>query len=395
LGASDPHWPPSVTCLEKADGGKAYLVGTAHISNKSIEDVEKVIEMVDPDAVVVELCQSRYEALSNPDRWKSMDVSKVVREGKGMLLLVNLLLASFQRKMGEEIGVKPGSEMMKAVELAKARGARLELGDRDVQVTLGRTWGGLGLWQRLKLMGSLLDSAFGVEEKMSEEELERLKEGDVLSEMLEDLGRNFPTIRERLISERDLWLMDSVYRCPGRKVVAVVGAGHVPGIKQHWGEVIDRVALSEKPKPGLGWTLFKWVVPLSIIASLAWAFFAHDTGWEAVQIWFLSTGVLSAIGALLALGHPLSILASFLAAPITTLLPTVGAGMVSGLVEAIFRKPKVADCERLSVDSGSLKGWYRNRITRVLLVMTLSSLGAALGTWLGAYGIYSIVGGAS
>ena len=385
--------PSSVTVFKKEDGESAYVIGTAHVSAKSIEDVEKVVDLVNPEVVVVELCQSRYDALSDPNRWKSMDVSKVVRQGKGMLLLVNLLLSSFQRKMGEEVGVKPGAEMMKAVELAKERGARLELGDRDVQVTLGRTWGGLGFWHKLKLMGSLFDSAFGVEEKMNEEELERLKEGDVLNEMLEDMGRTFPSIRERLIFERDLWLMDSVYRCSGKNVVAVVGAGHVPGMKEHWGEEIDRNQLCEKPKSNLGWTIFKWGFPLVIILSLAWGLYSNESGWEAVKIWFMANGVLSAAGALVALGHPLSILAAFVAAPFTSLVPTVGAGMVTGLVEAILRKPKVQDCETLAEDSGSLKGWYRNRITRVLLVMTLSSLGSALGTYLGAYGVFNIIGG--
>jgi pheromone shutdown-related protein TraB len=387
--------PPSVTCLQKEDGETAYIIGTAHISAKSIEDVENVIAAVKPEAVVVELCQARYDSLSDPNRWKKMDVSKVVRQGKGMLLLVNLLLSSYQRKMGEEMGVKPGAEMMKAVELARETGAQLELGDRDVQVTLGRTWGGLGFWQRLKLMGSFFDSAFGVEEKLEEEELERLKEGDVLNEMLEDMGKSFPTIRERLISERDLWLMDSVYRCPGQNVVAVVGAGHVPGMKEHWGKEIDRAALCEKPKPGMGWTIFKWGFPLLIIVSLIWAFVNHDSGWEAVQVWFMANGLLSALGALIALGHPLSILAAFVAAPITSLVPTVGAGMVTGLVEAMVRKPKVEDCETLADDSGSLKGWYGNRITRVLLVVTLSTLGSAIGTYLGAYGVFNILGASS
>lgn len=392
---SELNLPSSVTCLKKEDGETAYVIGTAHVSAKSIEDVEDVIGAVSPEAVVVELCQSRHDALSDPNRWKNMDVSKVVRQGKGMLLLVNLLLSSFQRKMGEEMGVKPGAEMMRAVELAKESGSRLELGDRDVQVTLARTWGGLGFWQRLKLMGSFVDSAFGTEEKIDEEELEKLKEGDVLNEMLEDMGRTFPAIRERLITERDLWLMDSVYRCPGKNVVAVVGAGHVPGMKEHWGEEIDRVALCEKPTSSFGWTLFKWGFPIVIILSLAWGVYHNDSGWEAVKIWFMANGVLSAVGALLALAHPLSILAAFVAAPFTSLVPTVGAGMVTGLVEAIVRKPKVEDCEDLAEDSGSLKGWYRNRITRVLLVVTLSTLGSALGTYLGAYGVFNIIGGSS
>lgn len=386
-----PVLPETVTVLETASGGEAYVIGTAHVSRQSVEDVEKVVEEVSPNTIVVELCSARHESMTMKDRWRNMDVVKVIREGKGVLLMVNLMLSSFQRRIGEKLGVQPGAEMKKGIELARDQQTELVLGDRDVQTTLRRTWGHLSFWEKFRLLFSLMwDSS---EEEVSEEELERLKKGDVLSEMLDDMGQHFPSIRERLISERDLWLMDSVYHAPGEKVVAIVGAGHVPGMVEHWGQSVDKAELSTIPTgSSWGWLLLKWGLPLLIIATFIYGFSTQDMGWEVVKVWFLANGVLSALGALIALGHPLSIITAFLAAPFTSLNPTIGAGLVVGLVEAFMRKPKVEDCERLGEDSMTLKGWFRNRITRVLLVMVFSSLCSLLGTYLGAWGVLSLIG---
>ena len=386
--------PSAVTRLEKGDS-VYYVIGTAHVSASSVTDVEDVIEKIRPETVVVELCESRFEAMSNPDRWKKMDIYKVVKEGKGMLLVVNLLLSSFQRKIGDKLGVKPGAEMMRAITLAEDQGANMVLGDRDVQITLKRTWGGLGFWEKTKLFGSILGSTFsGGEEEVDEAELEKLKESDVLSGLLEDVGKAYPAVKQRLIDERDLWLMDSIYRAEGKTVVAVVGAGHVPGIVKHWGTTIDRAELSSIPekKNWLG-PLIKWGVPSIMIAAFIFGFAKSDAGWDAVSIWFLANGILSGLGAAIALAHPLTILAAFVAAPFTSLNPTIAAGWVSGLVEALLRKPKVEDCEALGEDTTTLKGWYRNRITRVLLVVVLSNFGSMLGTWIGALGVFKAIGG--
>ena len=390
--SGDLNLPKSVTVLQN-NGALYYLIGTAHVSAKSVQDVEEVIAKVQPDTIVVELCEARYEAMSNPDRWKKMDVIKVVREGRGMLLMANIMLSAFQRRIGDKIGVKPGAEMMRAVELAQQHQARMILGDRNVQVTLKRTWGGLGVWEKMKLMSTLLVSTLGGDEEVSESDLEKLKEGDVLSEVLAEVGKAYPAVKARLIDERDLWLMDSVYSAPGQKVVAVVGAGHVPGMVAHWGEKIDKIQLSETPQAKNIWlNLFKWGVPSLIVLSFVYAFAKGNVGWDAVGIWCLASGSMAGLGALCALGHPLSILSAIVAAPYTTLNPLVAAGMVSGTVEALLRKPKVSDCESLAEDTLSLKGWYKNRITRVLLVFGLTNLGAALGTYLGVFGIFKVLG---
>ncbi len=385
--------PESVTVLRRGDD-KCYVLGTAHVSSQSVEDVESLIEAVDPDAVVVELCDARYESLSNPDKWKQMDIFKVIREGRGMLLVANLMLSSFQRRIGAQLGVKPGAEMVKAIELSEHKGVDFVLGDRNVQITLKRTWSGLSMWEKMKLLSSLFGSTFsGGSEKIDESELEGLKKKDVLHELLEDVGTSFPTIKERLIHERDLWLMSSIYNCPGRSVVAVVGAGHVPGITEHWGEAVNRQELNQSPSNSSPFSLiFKWGIPLVICLVFVYGFTSSDKGWDAIGLWFLANGVLSGVGAAAALGHPLTVLAAFVAAPFTSLNPMIAAGWVSGLTEAFVRKPKVSDCEGLMEATSSLKGWYGNRITRVLLVVILSNVGSMLGTWIGALGVVKIIG---
>jgi pheromone shutdown-related protein TraB len=277
--------PKAVTILERGDS-RIYVLGTAHVSSSSVQDVEEVVRVVQPDVIVVELCESRFEAMSNPDRWKKMDVFKVVREGKGMLLLVNLLLSSFQRRIGDQLGVKPGAEMMRAVELAKESGAEMVLGDRDVQVTLKRTWAGLGAWEKIKLLSSLFGSVFVGDEEVDEAELEKLKEGDVLSSMLEEVGQSYPAIKRRLIDERDLWLMNSAYSAPGDRVVVVVGAGHVPGMVKHWGDPVDTDDLVgvESKKKWLG-PMIKWGIPLVICFGLGGCQHLVFGQWNLVCHW--------------------------------------------------------------------------------------------------------------
>lgn len=386
---SDKELPESVTVLTKGEQ-TFYIVGTAHVSRKSVEDVEQTIESVQPDAIVVELCQARLDAIQNEDRWKNMNIYQVVKSGKGMLLLANLMLSSFQKKIGDELGVKPGEEMMKAVAMADESGARLLLGDRDVQVTLKRTWNGLSLWEKTKLIGSLGFSSFGGAQ-LDEKKLEEIKREDTLTEMLEEMGKSYPAISERLIHERDLYLMNSIFTCPGKDIVAIVGAGHVPGIQKHWGEDIDLASLQKIPGPSFFSKSFKWLFPLLILIIFTFGFLKSDAGWEALSIWFFVNGGLAALGALIALGHPLTIFTAFVAAPFTSINPLIGAGHCSGIVEAIMRKPTVQDCMSLQDDATGLKGFYKNRITRVLLVAAFSTIGSALGTWIATAGILNAI----
>ena len=364
-----------------ADGREVILVGTAHVSRESVRLVEEVIRAETPDAVCVELCAARHQALRQKDRWQNMDIVKVVREKKAFLLLSNLLLAAFQKRIARKMDVTPGAEMLRAVELAETSGAQLCLADRDIRATLSRAWHSLGIWSKAKLVFQLLLS-MGQAEDITAEEIERMKQQDVLEALLSEVGRSLPMLKTILIDERDRFLAAKIRQAPGRKIVAVVGAGHVPGIKRHWGEAIDLAALEQLPPPGKFGALMKWLLPGSIVALFIAGFFygGSGAGTDMVVLWSACTGVLAGLGAAAALAHPATVLSSVVVAPFTTLHPMIAAGWVSGMVEAFSRKPKVRDLESLPDDILTFKGFWRNKVTRILLVVAFTNIGASIGT---------------
>ncbi len=371
-------------------GGDVYLVGTAHVSKDSVLDVRRTIEQVEPDTVCVELCESRYQALTQRDNWQKMDIFKIVRQGKSLLLLAQLMLTSFYRRLGEKLGVKPGAEMLEAVRLAQERGAELVLADRDIQITLKRTYGYLGFWTKLRLLFGLSVGIFSGEE-IDEETVEKLKEKDQLEAVMAEFTGKFPEIKKRLIDERDIYIAQKIRRARGQKIVAVVGAGHIEGIKRHIerDEPIDW--LQELPPRTVWPTLLKWGIPAAIIGIFVLGFFRQGSGRsiENIYIWILVNGLLSAAGAAAALGHPLTILSAFLAAPLTSLNPLMAAGWVAGLVQAWLRRPRVSDMEDLPNAINTVKGWWTNPVTKILLVVALANLGSVLGTWIAGTWIFT------
>ena len=364
-----------------AEDKDVILIGTAHVSQDSVRLVEEVIDAEKPDTVCVELCASRYQALRQKDRWREMDIVKVIREKKAFLLLSNLLLASFQKRIAKKMDVMPGAEMLKAVERADAIGAQVWMGDRDIRTTLSRAWHALGWWSRLKLLCQLMVS-MGQAEDITAEEIERMKQQDVLEALLAEVGRSMPVLKTILIDERDRYLAARIRQAPGQKIVAVVGAGHVPGIKACWNETVDLSALETLPPPSKIGAVMKWAIPGSIVALFIVGFFfgGKNAGTDMILLWSLCTGALAGLGAALALAHPATVLSSVVVAPFTTLHPMIAAGWVSGLVEAFSRKPKVKDLESLPDDILSFRGFWRNNVTRILLVVAFTNLGASVGT---------------
>lgn len=363
------------------------LVGTAHVSRDSVQEVQEVIESEQPDRVCVELDEGRYQSLNDPNTWQKLDIFQVLKQRKGFLLLANLALGAFQRRLGSELEVKPGSELLAAVVKAQEIGKPYSLIDREVQVTLRRAWAKSSLWQKAKLLSALIGSTFE-EEQISSEEVENLKNRSELEGMMEGLAKELPRVKEVLIDERDQYLACKLFEAEGQKLVAVVGAGHVPGMVR-WLEALDKgekkndvESISHIP-PKSKWTsILPWLVPLSLIGLLAFTFVSNgvDKGLEMLLNWFFVNGGLSALGALICLAHPVTILTAFVAAPFTSLHPAVGVGMFTGMVEAYFNKPTVKDFENLTTDTNSLKGFFKNRITRILLVFILSSIGSIIGT---------------
>lgn len=371
----------NVHCIAWQDK-EILLVGTAHVSSESADLVEKVIREEKPDTVSVELCDSRYQALTQEHLWQETDLIKAIREKKAFLLLMNLILSYFQRKIGRNLGVRPGEEMLRAVRTAEETGAAVHLADRDIRVTLARAWRLMGLWSKIKLFAQLLVSS-GELDDLTPDDIEDLKKKDVLEALLDEIGEGLPEIRSVLIDERDLYLAEKIRRSPGRKVVAVVGAGHVPGIRKHFGEDVDLQALNQVPPGGPWKTVFKWGLPLMILAIFTAGFFraGPSAGMDMLKWWVLANSVLGGLGAAAALAHPLTIVSAVVASPLTSLNPMMAAGWVAGLVEAFVVKPKVRDFEALSRDLSSIQGFWRNKISRILLVVVFTNLGSSMGTF--------------
>ena len=380
------------------NGREFKLIGTAHVSRESIEEVRKIICEEKPDMVCVELDQGRYNAITQNDNWEKLNLSKVFKEGKGSLLIANLVLASFQRRLGNELGVKPGEEMKTAIETANELSIPHSLCDREVHTTLRRAWARCGFWSKSKLLASLLASAFTTE-KLSEKEIENLKDRNELDGMMNELADYLPGVKEVLIDERDRYLASKIWKSaqnaeskdgkPAR-IAAVVGAGHMQGMISHLEKFAagegstDTSGLETIPPPGFFYKSIKYIIPAVIIALFALGFYNEGTEkfLSMLQQWILWNGTLAAIGAVMALGHPLAVLVSFLGAPLTSLTPVIGVGFISGLVQVAVSKPRVADVQDITQDTTSLKGWYRNRITRALLVFFLSSLGSSIATFI-------------
>jgi pheromone shutdown-related protein TraB len=359
------------------------VVGTAHVSRESAELVRSVIEAETPDTVCIELCPSRYGAIRQQDQWRNMDIIKVVKEKKAFLLLSNLLLAAFQRRIAKKLGVKPGEEMIRAMEAADEIGAQVHLADRDIRVTLLRTWRSMGLWGKIKLLFQLIFSAAGGVDEISEADIERMKQEDILQMLLADVEKTFPSLKTILIDERDRYLTHRIRTAAGEKIVAVVGAGHVPGIARYWDQDIDTTALETVPPKGRMGGVLKWLIPLAVLSLFVIGFFhgGREAGARMITWWVAANGVLAGVGAIAALGHPLTILSSVAAAPLTSLNPMIAAGWVSGLVEAFSRKPKVRDFETLYEDILSIRGFWRNKVTRILLVVVFTNLGSMVGSF--------------
>jgi pheromone shutdown-related protein TraB len=358
------------------------LLGTAHVSKESAQLVKDVIEEEKPDTVCVELCESRYQAIRQKEMWQDTDIVKVIREKKSFLLLANLLLASFQKRIAKKLNIKPGQEMIQAIESGEAVGAKIHLADRDIRITLSRTWRTMGLWSKLKLFFQLILSIGEVDE-ISEEDIEKIKQKDVLETLLADVGKSLPVVKDILIDERDRYLAYKIRTAPGNKIVAVVGAGHVPGIKKYWNADVDIKTLDHLPPKGKAFGILKWIIPAAILVLLFSGFFygGANTGKDMIKWWILANGLLAGLGALIAFAHPFTVLSSVLAAPLTSLNPMIAAGWVSGLVEAFSRKPKVKDIENLPEDILSIRGFWKNKVTRILLVVVFTNLGSALGTF--------------
>ena len=373
---------------------KITLVGTAHVSKESVEEVKNTIAQIKPDCVAVELDEKRAETIKNPSRYSQLDLVKVLKNHEGFLLLANLILSSFQRRMGLNAGVKPGDEMVAAMNAANENGIRCTLVDRPIQVTLKRAWGKNTFWGKCKLLATLFSSAFS-KEQIQPDEIEKLKVSSEMDSMMNELAEYMPVIKTVLIDERDRYLASKIWESSGNNIVAVLGAGHLPGVQAYLEKLAsgavsaDTKEIAQVPPKSVAGKIIVWAIPVIIIGLLIWGFISggKDAGITNIWTWIIWNGALAAIGALLAGANPVTILAAFATAPLTSLCPLVGVGFVTGIIQAVVSKPKVSDMETLQDDVNSLRGFYKNRILKVLLVFILSSLGSSIGTFVGGANI--------
>lgn len=374
-------------------GGRTFvLVGTAHISHESATLVREVIAREKPDCVCVELDERRYRVLADKGKWEALDLKSVIREKQLSTLLINLMLSAFQRRLGDRLGATPGLELLEATETARELGIPIQLCDRDVRTTLRRAWHSMSFREKATFLASGMAGVFD-SRTVTEEQLKEMRRQDVLTELLEEMGKAMPVLKRVLLDERDRYLCQRLLEAEGRRIVAVVGAGHVDGIRRHLesGVRIDLAELETIPPPSSVIKWIGWAIPILILGSLAaigWMKGPEAAGENALY-WVLVNAIPASLGVVLALGHPVTAAIAFLTSPLTSLTPVIGVGYVAAFVQAWVRPPVVKELQSVGREVGCLACWWKNKLLRILLVFILSSLGGVLGTYLGAYEIVS------
>ncbi len=382
------HVSDTVNRIFLDNGDEIILVGTAHVSQNSVDEVRAVIDEEQPDHICLELDKGRYESKTKEQSYANMNLTKVFKEGKTFLVLANTALASFQKKMGNQTGSAPGEEIIGASRIAEEKGIPYSFCDREIATTLKRAWAKSNLWNKAKLIGTLLSSAFDKEE-FTPEQLEELKKSDTLQELMNELATELPGAKEALIDERDRYLATNIMQAPGHKKVAVIGAGHANGIiktmeKLEKGELsTDLSEISKVPKPSKAGKIIGWLVPAVLVGIIVWAGIAHgfDESLKYFLIWACTNAASTVLFSMLSLAHPVTWLVSAISAPIAVLNPAIGVGVFTGITEATMRKPAVKDFEDLSDDISSFKGWFKNRVLHAFMIFFTSSLGSILGTF--------------
>jgi len=367
-----------------SSGAKEYLLlGTAHVSQESIRHVQEAIRLENPDRVCVELDAGRLKALTDTNRWKSLDLKAIIRQGQLSTLVANLMLSSYQKRMGQDTGAKPGEELLTAVQSAESAGIPVDLVDREVKLTLRRAWRMTPFYRKILLLGTLLESLFD-RTHISEEQLREIREQDTLSAMMDELGKSFPEVKQVVIEERDQFLAGRIRSAQGNRILAVVGAGHIEGIVRILQADLPTTPESELthvPPPN---PLFKWMlysIPVAFLAAMGYLGYTKGLAelGNNILYWVLVTGSAGALGASLALPHPLVILVAFVMAPLKPFRPVVGTGVFTSLTQAWLIPPKVEELESVAEDINHLKMWWKNRLLRIVLCALLPVPFTALG----------------
>lgn len=385
---------PSIRTIPLADR-EIHLLGTAHVSQESVRQVEEAIRELSPDCVCVELDEKRLEAFSNPDAWKKLDLRTVIRNGQTGTLLANLMLASHQKRMGLQTGVKPGAELIAAVNVARELGIPVVLVDREIKLTLRRAWALTPWRRRFLLAGSLVGSLFE-DTELTEDQLAEMRQQDTLSAMMDEMGKTFPEIRQVVMTERDHFMVGRVRETTGKKVLVVIGAGHregMTGLLESGAPSISEAELSHVPKPLPIWKWLGYAIPVAVVASMVWLGVHKGLGvlGSNLLMWVLWTGVPAALGSALAFAHPLGILTAFVMAPLKPFHPFLGVGSFVAFVQAWLVPPRVHEMESVSDDLPHWRKWWSNRLLRILLCFLLPGLPTTVGMIVGGWQIFKNV----
>lgn len=386
------------------DGVTITILGTAHVSSTSADTVRRMIAAGDYDTVALELCENRHRSLLDPDAITKMDLAQVIRKGRGPMVMASLALGAFQQRIADQLGVEVGGEMRAAIEAADQQNIPVTLIDRDIGITLKRIYRNVPFFKRFKLLSTLVASVIA-HRTVSEEEIERLKDGDVLESTFNQFSEDSQEIYKPLVHERDQYmvakLMQMAKEAGYKRVLAVVGAGHMKGMRQCFNPQSDKYIcepeerqreLEQVPPAGSALKVFPWLIVGVILLGFVMGFAqSSEMGWMMVQQWVLINGGLAAIGATLALAHPMTILSAFVAAPLTSLNPLISAGVVTAAVETLFRKPRIGDFSSLRTDTCHISGWWSNRVAHTLMVFFFSGLGSVAGTYIAGYKIFESI----
>lgn len=364
------------------EGKEIILLGTAHVSKNSAQQVKDIIETEKPDSVCIELDEQRYKSIKDKAKWRNTDIVKIIKEKKAGFMLTNIILSNYQRKIAEQFEINAGQEMIQGIISAEEIGAKTVLADRNIQTTFTRLWRKVSLWGKVKLISSIMFSLID-DEKITEEDLERMKTEDMLTSALAELSKAFPDLKKYIVDERDQYLAYKIKNAPGDKVLAVLGAAHTPGVKQELFKEQNIKELESIPEKSGFSKVSGWIIPALIILMILLTFSVDkNLGINQVISFILWVGSLAALGTLLALGHVYSAITSFVMAPLSAIHPLLATGWFAGLMEAHIRKPKVEDFENLSKDLYTLKGFWKNKVTRILLVVAFSNIGCTVGIWI-------------
>jgi len=369
-----------------------YLIGTAHISKVSANLVDEVIRAENPDCVCIELDEKRFHSLKNAKKWENLNLKEIIKKKQLSTLLINVALASYQKKLAKKLDIEPGNEFLTATKTAEELNIPIELCDRDIRITLRRTWKSLSIIEKFKLIFTNDDDG-NIDDEISEELLAELRKTDVISQMINNLEKSVPSLKRVLIDERDYYLAEKIRQSKGEKIVAVVGAGHMSGIVNYLesNSKVDLKEIEVIPPISIGWKIFGWAIPVLIIGSIINIGLNQglaEAG-QNIMVWSLANGIPSMCGAIIALAHPFTIISAFLGAPLTSLTPVIGAGYVTAFVQINFSPPLVKNFNTVTEDFSNPKKWWSNKLLKVFLIFILTGLGSAIGTYLGAFQIFN------